>query len=104
MGKFVWVAKMDIPPEHDALFNRIYDTEHLPAFRKVPGVLDCERYELIETKTQSDGQPRYAAVYHLESIEVMSSPEWNAAKDSAAWVQKVRPHTYNRVHGLYRKI
>ena len=34
MGKFIWLAHMDIPPEHDALFNELYNNEHFPAFRK----------------------------------------------------------------------
>ena len=27
-GKFAFIAKMDIPPEHEALFNHLYDNEH----------------------------------------------------------------------------
>ena len=64
-GKYVYIAKMDIPPEHETLFNHLYDNEHFPAFRKVPGVLDLERFTLIETK--NEGLPKYAAIYSLES-------------------------------------
>ena len=62
-GKYVYIAKMDIPPEHETLFNHLYDNEHFPAFRKVPGVLDLERFTLIETK--NEGLPKYAAIYSL---------------------------------------
>jgi hypothetical protein len=101
-GKFVYIAKMDIPPEHEALFNKLYDHEHIPAFRKVPGMLDVERYELIETKVE--GLPKYAAIYYLDSPDVIKQPEWRSAADTGEWAPKIRPHTYNRIHGLYRKI
>jgi hypothetical protein len=101
-GKYVYIAKMDIPPEHEALFNNLYDNEHFPAFRKVPGVLDLERFVLVETK--NEGLPKYAAIYNLESPDVIKSPEWRAAADTGEWAPKIRPHTYNRIHGLYRRI
>jgi hypothetical protein len=103
MGKFIWLAQMDIPPEHDALFNHLYNYEHFPAFRKVQGVVDCERYELVEAK-KGEFLPKYAAIYHLDSADVITKPEWQAAADSGQWKQKIRPHTFNRVHGLFRKI
>jgi hypothetical protein len=101
-GKYVYIAKMDIPPEHETLFNHLYDNEHFPAFRKVPGVLDLERFTLIETK--NEGLPKYAAIYSLESPEVIKTPEWRSAADTGEWAPKIRPHTYNRIHGLYRRI
>lgn len=101
-GKYVYIAKMDIPPEHETLFNHLYDNEHFPAFRKVPGVLDLERFTLIETK--NEGLPKYAAIYSLESPEVIKTPEWRSAADAGEWAPKIRPHTYNRIYGLYRRI
>ena len=101
-GKYVYIAKMDIPPEHETLFNHLYDNEHFPAFRKVPGVLDLERFTLIETK--NEGLPKYAAIYSLKSPEVIKTPEWRSAADTGEWAPKIRPHTYNRIHGLYRQI
>lgn len=100
-GKFLYIAKMDIAPEHEALFNHLYDHEHIPAFLKVPGVLDVERGVLIETK--NEGLPKYAAIYHLDSADVIKKPEWRAAADTGEWAPKIRPHTYNRIHALYRK-
>ena len=40
-GTHVYMVQMDIPAEHEAEFNRIYDTEHVPALTKVPGVRAC---------------------------------------------------------------
>ena len=58
---FIYMVQMDIPAEHEAAFNRVYDTEHVPDILKVPGVRGCTRY-VIET-TNRDGMPRYLAVY-----------------------------------------
>ena len=43
---YVYLVQMDIPAEHEAAFNRIYDTEHVPEILKVPGVRGCSRYVL----------------------------------------------------------
>ena len=103
MAKFIWLAQMDIPPDHEALFNHLYDNEHIPAFRKVQGVVDCERYQLVEGRT-GEQIPKYVAIYHLDSPDVITKPEWRGAADNGEWRPKIRPHTYNRVHGLFRKI
>ena len=34
-GSYVYIVQMDIPAEHEAEFNRIYDAEHVPALTKV---------------------------------------------------------------------
>jgi hypothetical protein len=36
--KYLFVASMDVDPEKEALFNEVYDTEHIPNLLKVPGV------------------------------------------------------------------
>lgn len=102
MTKFIYIAKMDIPAEHEAEFNRIYDNEHVPQFLRVPGVVGVERYVLEETT--SPGLPKYAAIYELSAPNVIKKPEWRAAADTGEWAPKIRPHTFNRIHGLYRKI
>ena len=33
----IFVVQLDIPTEHEAEFNRVYDTEHFPMLSKVPG-------------------------------------------------------------------
>jgi hypothetical protein len=93
---------MDIPAEHEAAFNRIYDTEHVPEILKVPGVRACTRYA-VET-TNRDGMPRYLAIYELDSADVMKSPAWLAASEKGDWAPKVRPHTTNRSHTVMRRL
>jgi hypothetical protein len=99
---YIYIAQMDIPPEHEALFNRLYDQEHVPEILKVPGVLSCQRYVLEETKIE--GLPKYAAIYSLAAPDVIHQPEWRAAADRGEWKPRIRPHTTNRIHAVYRTI
>ena len=75
------------------------------------GVSAITRYEaqafqvLIGGQTQTvspDGQPRFHAMYEIESPEILSSPEWGEAVELGRWPDQVRPHTINRRHTLLR--
>jgi hypothetical protein len=99
---YIYMVQMDIPAEHEAAFNRIYDTEHVPEILKVPGVRACSRY-VVET-TNREGMPRYLAVYELDSPDVVNSPAWRDASEKGDWAPKIRPHTINRSHTIMRRI
>ena len=84
-AKFIFIASMDVAPEKEALFNEVYETEHVPLLLKVPGVLAVSRsttapLEMVmggERKAiVAEGEPRYSALYELESAEVLLSPEF----------------------------
>lgn len=77
---------MNVDPAHEAEFNRWYDTEHLPLLAAVPGVITARRY----CATASD--PKYIAMYYLESRDVVKSDGWQAAV-STPWTQAILPHT-----------
>lgn len=111
-AKFLFIASMDVAPEKEALFNEVYDTEHVPELLKVPGVLSVRRAVSVpltmsiggEQKTiVAEGEPRYSAYYELESAEVLVSDAWAKAVEKGRWPAQVRPHTRNRRHVL-RKI
>ena len=38
-GRYLFVAAMDVEPAQEALFNEVYDTEHVPNLIKVPGLI-----------------------------------------------------------------
>jgi len=76
---------MNVAPEHEHEFNEWYNTEHIPALGSVPGTLCARRYR------GTGGTPRYVALYHLTSPEVVHSAEWKKAADTP-WTQKMRPH------------
>ena len=99
---YVYLVQMDIPTEHEADFNRVYDVEHVPQILTVPGVRGCTRY-LLE-KTNKDGMARYLALYEVDSPDVINSPAWLKASESGDWAPKIRPHTTNRSHTVMRKI
>src|SRR2546421_11777975 len=90
-ARYLMIASMDVDPEREALFNEVYDQEHIPNLSRVPGVLGivrCEREELVmniggERKTmRAENEPQYSAIYELESPEGLTSPEWNAAVEA----------------------
>src|SRR6202008_2290562 len=41
--RYVLIASMDVTPEAEALFNEVYDTEHVPNLLQVPGVRSVTR-------------------------------------------------------------
>jgi hypothetical protein len=111
-ARFLFTAGMDVDPGKEALFNEVYDTEHIPLLLKVPGVLAVTRFTLGtlrmsiggEVKTiVAEGEPKYSALYELESAEVLTSPAWAAAVEQGRWAGQVRPYTRNRRHTL-RKV
>jgi hypothetical protein len=108
-AQYVFVASMDVDPEKDAIFNEVYDTEHIPLIRKVPGVVSARRCRTVpltmviggEKKTiVAEGEPKYSAIYELESAEVLTSAAWAKAVDAGRWPTEVRPFTRNRRHVL----
>ena len=112
-GNWIFTAAMDIDPDREALFNEVYDQEHVPCLVKVPGVVAVSRFKLDtlrvtiggETKTvDSSGDPRYICVVEVESPDVLTSPAFAAAVDAGRWPTQVRPYTRNRHHTLYRAI
>lgn len=107
--RYLFTASMDVDPEKEALFNEVYDTEHVPLLLKVPGVLAITRTTLAPLKISmggeiktivAEGEPKYSAHYELESAEVLISPAWAEAIEHGRWPAQVRPFTRNRRHTL----
>lgn len=110
--KYVFIASMDVAPEKEALFNEVYDREHVPNLLKVPGVRAVTR---LKTEPASfrlggelkpltgEGAPRYTAIYEIDSPEVLQSAEWARAAELGRWPGEVRPFTRNR-HHIVRKV
>jgi hypothetical protein len=110
-AKYIMVASMDVDPEHEAIFNQVYDQEHVPNLSKVPGVLGVTRYKLDELTMNIGGEkktikipnePTYTAIYELESPDVLTSAAWDKAIEDGRWPGQVRPHTKNRRHVLLK--
>ena len=110
-GKWIFTAAMDVDPDKEAIFNEVYDQEHIPIIARVPGVISVTRLKLDtlrmamagEVKTMDpQGAPRYAAIYELESPDVLTSPAFAKAVDQGRWATQVRPYTRNRRHTLHK--
>lgn len=107
--RYLFTASMDVDPEKEALFNEVYDTEHVPLLLKVPGVLAITRTTLAPLKISmggeiktivAEGEPKYSAHYELESAAVLTTPAWAEAIEHGRWPAQVRPYTRNRRHTL----
>ena len=84
-------------PQVETEFNAWYDTEHVPALARVPGVLCARRFR------SDSGNPKYVALYHLASPEVITGPEWKQASESTPMPQHIRPQISDRLRLVCRK-
>ena len=66
-GKGLLLVMIDIDAEHEEEFNRWYEEEHLPERKTCPGFLSARRFVSV------DGEPKYLAIYDLESVEVLDT-------------------------------
>jgi hypothetical protein len=110
ISKYIFVATMDVEPDKEALFNEVYDTEHVPNLLNVPGVraaarIKGEPFALCiggEQRWIAEENPRYTAVYEIDGPEILISRAWAVAGEAGRWPTQVRPHTRNRRHAFYR--
>ena len=110
-AQYVFIVTMDVAPEKEALFNEIYDREHVPYLLKVPGVRSATRLRIEpatvniggETKQLTgEGSPRYMAIYEIDNPDVLVSAAWAEAGEQGRWSAEVRPYTSNRHHVVRR--
>ena len=110
---YLFNASMDVEEDREALFNEVYDIEHVPALMEVPGVISVARFKTRELTMMIggerrtivvEGEPRYSALYELESPDVLVSQAWAEAVERGRWPSEVRPYTKNRRHVLRQLI
>ena len=108
---YLLIASMDVDPEHEDCFNEVYAAEHVPFLSQVPGVLSIKRYERQELTMNIAGErktvplenePKYTAIYEIESPDVLTSEAWDKAVEKGRWPTEVRPYTRNRRHVLMK--
>lgn len=112
-ARYLFTAAMDVEPGKEALFNEIYDREHVPLLMAVPGVISVARFKTRELTMILGGerktivvedQPTYSALYELTSPDVLVSEAWAKAVDQGRWPGQVRPYTKNRRHVLQERV
>jgi hypothetical protein len=109
-GNWIFTASMDVDADKEAIFNEVYDTEHIPSLKKVPGVISATRVKAEtlrvtiggETKNVEPTGPRYACIIELDNPDVLTSAAFAKAVDAGRWPTHVRPFTRNRHHTLHK--
>ena len=98
----LFFVELDIPAEHEAEFNRIYDTQHYPMLSMVPGVLRAARYRLEHSSNPT--MARYLTLYEIESPAVLDSAAWQTAAQFGDWIAKIRPLLTTRHNSVFARI
>src|SRR6266852_3352788 len=93
--RYLFSAAMSVRPDKEALFNEVYDKEHVPSLLGVRGVIAVARFK---------SEPAYNALYEVESPAVLMSDAWAKAVEEGRWAEHVRPYTTNRRHVMYHRI
>lgn len=110
--RYLLSVAMDVEPAREAVFNEVYDQEHVPLLLQVPGVISVARFKTHELTMVIGGQrrtivienePRYHALYEIAGPEVLTSEAWATAVDRGRWPDQVRPYTRNRRHVLLQR-
>src|SRR5260370_35613153 len=92
--RYVFIVSMDVAPEKEALFNEIYDHEHIPNLRKVPGVRSVTRLRSAPASVRiggeakpltGDGAPSYMAIDQIDGPQGLTSPTWAEAAELGRW-------------------
>jgi len=96
---YVFWVLMDVEPHREALFNELYDVEHVPLLLKLPGCVSVARY-----RTEAPGEPRYLAAYEVERTDLPMSKLWNDTSDIGRWKPEVRPYTHNKRYIVSERI
>jgi hypothetical protein len=71
MAPVLQIGRMSVSEAVDAAWNTWYNSEYIPGYRTVPGVIYARRYRVLE------GDVRYTTVYEFESEAVPQSAEWD---------------------------
>ncbi len=76
---------MQPPAAMEEEFAAWYDTEHIPERARVPGFKTALRYVALS------GYPRFMAIYDLDHISVLDSPEYAAVSGAnfSPWTKRV---------------
>lgn len=87
----------DIDPAIEDDFNRWYEEEHLAERMTIPGFVNARRFTALE------GQPKYLALYDLESPEVLQSEPYLriVGAGKSAWTKRMESQFQNFRRNVY---
>ena len=111
-GKYLFIVSMDVAKEKEALFNEVYDKEHVPLLSKVPGVRGVTRMK-TEPAAFNIARPAQGARWRrradlhgdLRARQPRRAFEqgMGGGRREGALAAEVRPFTTNR-HHIVRKV
>ena len=78
MAPCLQIGRMSIPEANDDEWNAWYNTEYIPGYLKVPGVISSRRYRVVE------GNVRYTTVYEFADEKVPESAEWDYQRQNSS--------------------
>jgi hypothetical protein len=90
----VILVSMNVDAEREDEFNDWYNTEHIPHFNRLAGVIAARRFRSI------DGDPRYVALYHVEDTSIYATPGWMAANQTP-WILRMRRFQRDRTYFMF---
>jgi hypothetical protein len=101
-GRALLIVRSNIVPAREADYDRWYNEVHLRDMLNVPGVLSARRYASLLD------EPKFAAVYELESADVLSSEAYlsipNGRRDGglpAKWGDSLTGYTRQSYELIY---
>jgi hypothetical protein len=78
MAPALQIGRMSVPESADAEWNEWYDSEYIPEYLKVPGVIYARRYRAV------DGERSFATVYELVNDKVSESADWSHQREHSS--------------------
>lgn len=92
----VILVSMNVDAAHEDEFNDWYNTEHIPFFNRLPGVITARRFRAIT------GSPRYVALYHVDTTDIYASPGWMVINETP-WILRMRRFQHDRTYFMFRR-
>ncbi len=92
--KLLMEVRVDIAPEKEDEFNDWYNNVHIPGVVNCTGFISGRRYRSVR------GEPRYMALYEIESVDALKSKEFIKER---GWYQ-FEPHIKNLSWNLYTQV
>ena len=74
---YVFSTSMDVDPDKEALFNEVYENEHVPLLTKVPGVISVTRFATEPLTVRLEPPPAegdaLVGLFSTEEVRVLSA-------------------------------
>src|SRR5664279_4685194 len=96
-GQGMLLTSMDIDPEHEADFNRWYDSEHLEERVAIDGFLEARRY------VAHAASPKYLCLYSTRTLQVLNSDTDRARlANPTEWSRQTMARFQNMIRAVAR--